>query len=154
MIHKTLPTYRRDYTEDFESPFRPLPEVVAFDTCLHQPQHRRDPYWEEHLYDKDKLEYKDTHNKPNDQTESNDMIADAHVSDALQYGRTCLWTVNPHLQNTSPLPNLQPRPHKQQRQSTVIEDQNFTQLQVTPDEFTRFLPLSTNSPLKIKRKLL
>ena len=29
MIHKTLPTYEYDYTEHFETQFRPLPEVVA-----------------------------------------------------------------------------------------------------------------------------
>ena len=31
-IHKTLPTYEHDYTEDIETQFRPLTEIVAYDT--------------------------------------------------------------------------------------------------------------------------
>ena len=53
-----------------------------------------EPYWDEELYDQDKLEYKDTYNKPNDQIESDDLITDAHVSDALRYALIDLWTVN------------------------------------------------------------
>ena len=37
MIHKTLPTYEYDYT-DFETQFRPLPEVAAYDTYFIDPQ--------------------------------------------------------------------------------------------------------------------
>ena len=65
-----------------------------------------------------------------------------------------LWTVNPHLPDTSALPNFQPRPQNQQRQTAVIDDQNLLQLQVTPEGLTKFLPLSTNLPLKNKRKML
>ena len=65
-----------------------------------------------------------------------------------------LWTVNPHLPDTSALPNFQPRPQNQQWQTAVIDDQTLPQLQVTPDGLTRFLPLSTNLPLKNKRKML
>ena len=31
-IHKTLPTYIYDYTDNFATKSRPLPEVVAYDT--------------------------------------------------------------------------------------------------------------------------
>ena len=98
--------------------------------------------------------YKDTYNKPNDQIESDDLITDSHVSDALRYAVIDLWTVNPQLPDTSPLPKFQPRPHKQQRQIAVLDDQIFPHLQVTPDGLTRFLTLSTNLPLKNKRKML
>ena len=100
------------------------------------------------------MEYEDTYNKPNDQIESDDLITDAHLSDALRYALIDLWTVNPHLPDTSALPNFQPRPQIQQRQIVVIDDQILPQLQVTPDGFTRFLPLSTNLPLKKERKML
>ena len=82
------------------------------------------------------------------------MITDAHVSDALRYAVIDLWTVNPQLPDTSPLPNFHPRPQNQQRQISVIDDQILPQLQVTPDGLTRFLPLSTKLPLKNKRKML
>ena len=101
-----------------------------------------------------KLEYKDTYNKPNDQIDCDDLITDAHVSDALRHALIDLWTVNPHLPVTSALPNFPPRPQNQQRQTAVIDDQIFPQLHVTPDGLTRLFPLSTNLPLKNERKML
>ena len=154
IIHKIFATYEYDYTDNFGTQFRPLPEIVAYDAYFVDPQYGFDPYWDEEIYDQDKLEYKDTYNKPNNQIESDDLITDAHVSDALRYALIDLWTVNPHLSDTSALPNFPPRPQNQQRQTAVIDDQILPQLQVTPDGLTRFLPLSTNLPLKNKRKML
>ena len=154
IIHKIFPTYKYDYTDNFETQFRPLPEVVAYEAYFVDPQYGFDPYWDEELYDQDKLEYKDTYNKRNQQIECDDLITDAHVSYALRYALMDLWTVNPHLPDTSALPNIRPRPQNQQRQITVTDDQILPQLQVTPGGLTRFLPLSTNLPLKSKRKML
>ena len=113
MIHETLPTYKYDYTDNFETQFRPLTEVVAYNVYFVDPQYGLDPYWEEDLYNQDELEYKDTNNKPNDQSESDNLVTDAHVSDALRYALIELWTVNPHLPDTSLSPNFQPRPQNQ-----------------------------------------
>ena len=154
MIHKTLPTYEHDFTQNFEPQFRPLPEVVAFDTYIVDPRYGLDTHWDEDLYDQDKLEYKDTYNKPNDRIESSDLITDAQVSDALRYALIDLWTVNPHLPDTSSLPNFQPRPQNQQKQVAVIGDQILPRLQVVPGGFTTFFRLSTNLQLKSKRKML
>ena len=154
-IHKTLPTYEYDYTDNFETQFRPLPpEVVAYDAYFVGPQYGLDPYWDEELYDQDNFEYKDTYNKPNDQSESDYLVTDAHVSHALRYALTDFWTVTPHLLDTSALPNFQPRPQNQQSQTGIIDNQNLPQLQVTPDVLTRFHPLSTKLPLKNTRKML
>ena len=62
--------------------------------------------------------------------------------------------MNPQLPDTPALPNFQPRPQNQQRQIVVIDDQVSPQLQVTPDGLTKFLPLSTNLPVKNRRKML
>ena len=154
IIHKIFPTYEYDYTENFDTQFRPLPEVVAYDAYFVDPQYGFDLYWDEELYDQDKLEYKDTYNKPNDQIEFDDLITDAHVSDALRHALIDLRTVNPILPDTSALPNFRLRPQNQQRQTAVIDGQILPQLQVTLDGLTRFFPLSTNLPLKNKRKML
>ena len=100
------------------------------------------------------MEYKDIYNKPNDQIECDELITDAHVSDALRHALIDLWTVIPHLPDISALPNFRPRPQNQQRHTAVIDDQNLPQLQVTPDGLTKFFPLSTKLPLKNKRKML
>ena len=55
MIHKTFPTYKHDYTEDFDTQFRPLAIVVAYQTNSVDPQYGRDPYWNEDLYDQHHL---------------------------------------------------------------------------------------------------
>ena len=83
MIFKTLPTYEYDYTDNSDTQFRPLPEGVAYDTYFVDPQYGLHPCRDEELYGQDKLEYKETYNKPNDQIESDDLMTDAHVSDAL-----------------------------------------------------------------------
>ena len=85
MSHKTLPTFEHDCTENVDVQFRPPPEVVANDTYFVELQYGLETYWDEDLYDQDKLEYKYTYNKPNDQSESDDLIFDAHVSEALRY---------------------------------------------------------------------
>ena len=154
IIHKIFPTYEYDYTDNFDTQFRQLPEVVAYDANFVDPQYGLDPYWDEELYDQDKLGYKDTYNKPNDQIECDDLITDAHVSDALRHALIDLWTVNPHLPDTSALPHFRPRPQNQQRHTADIDDQILPQLQATPDGFTKFLPPSTNLPLKNERKML
>ena len=154
IIQKIFPTYEYDYTDNLDTQFIPLPEVVAYDAYFVDTQYGFDPYWDEELYDQGKLEYKDTYNKPNDQIECDDLITDAHVSGVLRYALIDLWTVNPHLPDTSALPNFRPRPQNQQRQTAVIDDQILPQLQVTPVGLTTFLPLSTKLPLKNKRKML
>ena len=62
--------------------------------------------------------------------------------------------MNPHLPDTSALPNFQPRQQNLQRQTAVFDDQVLPHRQVTLDGLTRFLPLSTNLPLKNERKML
>ena len=49
MIHETLPTDEYDYTDTFDTPFRPLPEVVAYDANFVNPQYGLDSYWDEYL---------------------------------------------------------------------------------------------------------
>ena len=154
MIHRTLPTYEYDCPDKLDTHFRPLPEVVAYNTYFVDPQYRLEPYWYEDFYDQDKLEYKGIYHKPSDQIQSDDLFTDAFESDALRYVLIDLRTVFPHLPDTSALPNFQPRPKNQQRSIAVIVDQILPQLQVAPDGLTRFLPLSTNLPFKNKRKML
>ena len=43
MIHKKLATYEYDYTDSFETQFRPLSEVVAYDAYFTDPQYGLEP---------------------------------------------------------------------------------------------------------------
>ena len=88
--------------------------------------------------------YKYTYNRHKNRIESGDLITDADVSDALRYSLIDLWTVNLNLLDKSSVPNFEPRPPNQQKQNTIIDHQILSQLQVTTDGLTKFLPLSTN----------
>ena len=102
MNHKTLPRDKNDYTDNFKTQFIPLPEVIAYDTLFVDPPFGRDPEWDEDLYDTDKLQYRHNHKEANDQIESNDLITDSNVSDALRHAKVDFWTVNPQLRDKSP----------------------------------------------------
>ena len=65
--------------KNIDTQFREIPEVVAYDIHFVDPQDGLDPSWAEDLIDQDKLEYKFTYDKHNDQIESDDLITDAHV---------------------------------------------------------------------------
>ena len=71
------------------------------------------------------MEYKDTYNKPNDQIESDDFITDAHESDALRYALIDLWTMDPHLPDTSALPNFQLKLQKPTKANSSHWQPNF-----------------------------
>ena len=51
MIHKTVLTCEHDCTKDFDTQFRQLPEVVAYDTYFVDPQYWRDLFLDEDIFD-------------------------------------------------------------------------------------------------------
>ena len=85
MIQKTIPTDKYDCTENFDTQPTPFPVVVENDTYFFEPQYALDPHWDEDLNDPGKLVYKDTYKKPHDQIENDNLITDAHVSEALLF---------------------------------------------------------------------
>ena len=58
MTKRKIPTKEHVYTKNFNTQFRPLPEVVAYGTYFVDPQYARDSNWNEHSYDQNRLEYK------------------------------------------------------------------------------------------------
>ena len=47
MIDKSLPTYKYDCTDYFNTQFGPLPEVFAYDIYFVDPQYSLEPFWDE-----------------------------------------------------------------------------------------------------------
>ena len=86
-IHESFATCEHDYTEDFDTRFGLLPELLAYSTYSVEPHYGRDPFGigDETLYDQDQLEHENTHNKPNIQIKSFDLIRNSHVSDAFPF---------------------------------------------------------------------
>ena len=77
--------------------------------------------------------YKDTNIKPNYQNKSHDLISDSHVSGANRNAFFDLYTVNPKIPDTSPLPNFRPRPQKPPKANCRHGQPKFT----TPPVVTR-----------------
>ena len=85
-------------------------------------KYERDLYWDKYQFDPDKLEHKNNHNKVNDRVESNDLVTNSHVSDALRFAIFDFRRVNPFSPDISPRPNSPPKLKNQQEQVAVISD--------------------------------
>ena len=59
--NRPLPSYECDYKQKFNTPSRSLTE--DYDPHYYDPEYRRDPYWDDELYDQFSLEF--LHQPPN-----------------------------------------------------------------------------------------
>ena len=59
-VHNDRPDrfYETDYTEDFETQFRPLPLVEDYHPQYIDAEYGKDPYWDDELYDKRNLQFR------------------------------------------------------------------------------------------------
>ena len=75
-------------------------------------QYQRHTYWNDALYDQEKLEFKHKCDISAEQSETDGKITDSHVldrCDKLKYGMVDLLTVNPQLPNILPIPKFKPQ---------------------------------------------
>ena len=50
MIHKNFPRFENDYTDDFDTQFRPLPKINARDGYFNDSQYGFNPYSDDELF--------------------------------------------------------------------------------------------------------
>ena len=140
-IQKETPIHQITANQHISTMFRHLPENPENESQFINPHYQQDPYWNDDLFDHEKLEYKQNFNKRPEQIEDHDLITDSHVSDkkrrhALLDSRT----FNPQLPNTSPSPKFRPTLNFTNCQTPVIDTEIFPQLQPIPGKNTNFLP--------------
>ena len=111
LFKKETPKHHKTVRQNIPTPFRTLPQIPDYEPQFIDPHCGQDPYWKDDLSDHDKLEYKHNFNKPPEQIEEDDIITHSHVSDKLRYALIGLWTVNPQLPITLPLPNFRQPPN-------------------------------------------
>ena len=146
-IHLTKqepPTCYKTVTLIIFTTFRPLPGIPYWEPKFTDTQYQWDPPWDDDLYNQKKLQFKKNFDKLLEQTEVDAIITNSHVSNQLRKALIDLWTVNPQLPLTSPLPNFTPQPNFTKGQNSVIETEVTPQLQSFPGRKTTLLPLSTN----------
>ena len=105
---KETPLHHRTVTQKTSRPFRLLPTIPDYEPQSIDSHYQQDPCCNDHLYDQEKLEYKHNFKKSPEQIEEDDITTVSLLSNKLRYAFIDLWTVNPQLRRTSPLPNLRP----------------------------------------------
>ena len=83
--HKTLHQNQIDYTRDFDSTFRPLPQIADSNKNFVDQQYGLDSYWEDHIYYQDISEYRQNYNEPAEVIKDDDISFDLHMSDTLKH---------------------------------------------------------------------
>ena len=66
-IYKTSPQYQIDFRQNYDSTLRPLPQTEVCEENFIDHHYGFDPYWEDHIYDQDNLEYRHDDNKSKEQ---------------------------------------------------------------------------------------
>ena len=84
IIHSDHPyLYRRNnLTKDSETQFRPLQTVEDYNPQYYDPEYGKDPYWDDDLYDKHNLQFRNDDYPPTDDEDDPDIV-DTKLSRAL-----------------------------------------------------------------------
>ena len=148
-VHNDRPDrfYETDYTKDFETQFRPLPLVEDYHPQYIDAEYGKDPYWDDELYDKRNLQFRNEDYPPTDD-EDDPQIEDTKLSRALIE----LWQPNSEalleeIEETQEQEDFQ-GPH------SLLDETAFLHILVEKQGEPSYVPLSTNLGLKIKRRML
>ena len=136
--------YRRNsHTKDSESQFRPLQTVEDYNPHYYDPEYGRDPYWDDDIYDKQNLQFRNDDYPPTDD-EDDPEIPDNALSRALIE----LWQPNFEAIND------QPHAIETQAASGLLDETAFIHVLVNKEGEPAYIPLSTNLGLKYKKRML
>ena len=136
--------YRRNsHTKDSETQFRPLQTVEDYNPHYYDPEYGRDPYWDDDIYDKQNLQFRNDDYPPTDD-EDDPEIPDNALSRALIE----LWQPNFEAIND------QPHAIETQAASGLLDETAFIHVLVNKEGEPAYIPLSTNLGLKYKKRML
>ena len=136
--------YRRNsHTKDSETQFRPLQTVEDYNPHYYDPEYGRDPYWDDDIYDKQNLQFRNDDYPPTDD-EDDPEIPDNALSRALIE----LWQPNFEAIND------QPHAIETQAASGLLDETAFIHVLVNKEGEPEYIPLSTNLGLKYKKRML
>ena len=145
IIHSDHPyLYRRNnLTKDSETQFRPLQTVEDYNPQYYDPEYSKDPYWDDDLYDKHNLQFRNDDYPPTDDEDDPDIV-DTILSRAL-------------IEQCQPnFDAIKDQPHAEETQATpgLLDETAFIHVLVTKEGEPAYIPLSTNLGLKYKKRML
>ena len=111
---------------------RTLWEIFKNESYFNDPQNRRGQYWDEELYNQEKVQFKHRINKTPERTEYDGINTDSHLSDKVRYASIIPWTVNSQLPNNSPIPSFTPQPTYKNWPNLSFHTEIILQLQNNP----------------------
>ena len=145
IIHRDHPyLYRRNnLTKDSETQFRPLQTVEDYNPQYYDPEYGKDPYWDDDLYDKHNLQFRNDDYPPTDDEDDPDIV-DTILSRALIEQ----WQPN--------FDAIKDQQHAEETQATpgLLDETAFIHVLVTKEGEPAYIPLSTNLGLKYKKRML
>ena len=145
IIHSDHPyLYRRNnLTKDLETQFRPLQTVEDYNPQYYDPEYGKDPYWDDDLYNKHNLQFRNDDYPPTDDEDDPDIV-DTILSRAL---------IEPWQPNFDAIKD---QPHAEETQATpgLLDETAFIHVLVTKEGEPAYIPLSTNLGLKYKKRML
>ena len=136
--------YRRNsHTKDSETQFRPLQTVEDYNPHYYDPEYGRDPYWDDDIYDKQNLQFRNVDYPPTDDEDDPEIL-----DNALSRALIELW------QPTFEAINDQPHAMETQAASGLLDETAFIHVLVNKEGEPAYIPLSTNLGLKYKKRML
>ena len=149
IIHSDHPyLYRRtSHDKDSETHFRPLQTVEDYNPQYYDPEYGKDPYWDEELYDKTNLQFRNE-DYPLTDDEDDPDIEDNTLSRAL----IDLWQPNFDAMIQGVDATQQQEGHK--ASNSLLVETAFLHLLKAKEGEPSYVPLSTNLGLKFKTRML
>ena len=136
--------YRRNnLTKDSETQFRPTQIVEDYNPQYYDPEYGKDLYWDDDIYDKHNLQFRNDDYPPTDDEDDPDIV-DNILSRAL---------IEPWQPNFDAIKD---QPHAEETQATpgLLDETAFIHVLVTKEGEPTYIPLSTNVGLKYKKRML
>ena len=130
--------YRRtSHDNDSETHFRPLQTVEDYNPQYYDSEYGKDPYWDEELYDKTNLQFRNQDYPPTDD-EDDPEITDNTLSQAL----IDLWQTNFEAIQLEVDATQRQEDHK--ASNSLLDETAFLHLLVAKEGEPPYVPLSTN----------
>ena len=148
-IHSDHPYLYRRNSDHYgsETQFRPLQTIEDYNPQYYDPEYAKDPYWDDELYDKSNLQFRNEDYPPTDD-EDDPEIPDNTLSRAL----IDLWQPNFEAVLSEVNATHQQEDHK--APNSLLDETAFLHLLVAKEGEQSYIPLSTNLGLKFKRRML
>ena len=156
VFQKPFPIWDPDYTTTFTTRFRPIPLIDYYNPTYIDPGYGRDPYWDTEIYNQDLLQFQyvlDDIEHYNKTVHENPPITHNKKTRALIEN----WQMNdgtngPVFPNPLGIENSEKT--AESIPQSLLDEKQFQNVLITKDGEPDCIPLSTNTNLKCKKRML